>query len=121
MLKCIGQIHLLQAKHDESAIMTKEHEDMKMCICDLEAEFSSAQKDLKEVVSGDLQLASALAEIRHLRARLKSVQAENLQVSAEVFHAFVNKFACSIHQRHVKQVYIVSIADFVMKLCHAEE
>lgn len=97
ILKWIGQMHLLQAKDDESAIMTKEHEDMKMCICDLEAEFSSAQKDLKEVVSGDLQLANALAEIRHLRARLKSVQAEKLQVSAEVFHACVK----NLHVQHI--------------------
>lgn len=64
--------------------LTKEVADMKRCVYDLEAELTSAQHDLKEVVNGDLQLGSALAEIKRLRARLTQVQADKLQAALEV-------------------------------------
>lgn len=83
---------------DEYAVLSKEHADMKICLCSMESLLATAQQDLKNVLSGDLQLASALNEVRHLRSTLKNVQTEKLQAAAQVRFVMPSTFRtyCSI-------------------------
>eukprot|EP00892_Ulva_mutabilis_P008410 jgi/Ulvmu1/5941/UM026_0063.1 len=72
----------LKVKVEELQALSKEGADMKISLCDLEAELAIAHKDLREVLSGDLQLGSALAEIKSLRAQLSKTQGVQLQATA---------------------------------------
>lgn len=69
---------------NEYAVLSEDLAAMKIRLCSTESQLATAQQDLKDVVSGDLQLASALKEVRHLRSRLEILQTEKLQAAAQV-------------------------------------
>lgn len=90
-MRCTPGLTHVQVKTEEVEVLIKEAAEMKTTVCDLEAELASTQKDLKEVVGGDLHLSSALMEIKTLRGSLSQAQAAKFQATAEVPARFLAK------------------------------
>lgn len=75
-----------EVQEREKRLETAAHERVKLEneLCELEAELSAAQHDLKHIVGEDLQLGHALTEIEGLRKQVVQSQEDRAQMLSQV-------------------------------------
>ena len=76
----------LEVQEREKQLETAADERVKLEneLCELEAELSATQHDLKHIVGGDLQLGHALTEIEGLRKQVVQSQEDRAQMLSQV-------------------------------------